>query len=99
MAAGPTHRKLVSVSTEAQLRAAIGSDVTIEITADIYLTSTISIYNKNNLVINGNGHKVDGQGVAQCFYISGSTSVVEVNDLTITNGYDVRSKHLVASRL
>eukprot|EP00613_Pedinella_sp_CCMP2098_P053209 CAMPEP_0171888228 /NCGR_PEP_ID=MMETSP0992-20121227/42894_1 /TAXON_ID=483369 /ORGANISM="non described non described, Strain CCMP2098" /LENGTH=376 /DNA_ID=CAMNT_0012515083 /DNA_START=244 /DNA_END=1371 /DNA_ORIENTATION=+ len=82
----------VSVSTESEFNAAIGTNIVIELTDDIILTATIDILPQytgqyTGLVINGNGKKVDGQTYRRCFYISNKAEV-SFNDLTITNGKD-----------
>ena len=84
-------RTTVVVTTASALLAAIASDVTIELGADIYLNSTIDINGQTNLKIDGKGFKVDGGGSVQCFNIQGTSTEVEIIDLTVTNGYGVSS--------
>jgi len=74
----------VKVSDEDNLHAAIRDSVTSELSTDIYLDRTLHIINIQNFAINGTGHKVDGQGATRCIYIS--RSVVDFNDLIVTNG-------------
>ena len=74
-----------SVSNEAELRAAIGSDTVITLLSDIYLTAPISIIGIVGLKIEGNNKKIDGQGACRCLYVYGSYDI-ELNDLTVTNG-------------
>ena len=82
-------RTAVIVATASALIAAIASDVTIELGADIYLTQTIFINGQTNLKIDGKGFKVDGGGPNGCFNIQGSSTEVEIENLTVTNGYSV----------
>jgi hypothetical protein len=60
--------------------------MTINLAADINLTSMIMITNINGLVINGNGFKIDGQSIVRCFSIAGASTNVTMNSLTISNG-------------
>ena len=60
--ARPVSRRMVTVTTQEELQAAIADDTTIEVAADIYLSSEIDIDGITGLVINGNGYKIDGQG-------------------------------------
>ena len=82
-------RTAVIVATASALIAAIASDVTIELGADIYLTQTIFINGQTNLKIDGKGFKVDGGGPNGCFNIQGSSTEVEIENLTVTNSYSV----------
>ena len=88
----------VTVSTQSALNAALASGTTIELAANINLTTTVDssyggsgvyISGKTGLVIDGMGvYKVDGQGSRRCFYIDGGSEVA-LQGLTITNGYVV----------
>ena len=80
----PLSRRTVTVSDQASLGTALSSDATIYLSADIYLTSTITIDGLTDLTINGNGFKVDGRGSVRCFYIV--TSEITINNLIITHG-------------
>jgi hypothetical protein len=82
----PAQRALATVNTAGALQVAIASGATIDIAADLLLTSSIAISGITDLVINGNGFKVDGQGSVRCFIIDGA-SAVTISDLIITNGY------------
>jgi hypothetical protein len=79
------------VSTEADLRDYLLSDYTIELQNNITLaaagstSSTFTISAKTNLVINGNGYTLRAQS-GRIFYIQ-SSSAVEMNDLTLENGW------------
>ena len=76
------------MATQAEFEAGIASDTTMEVTADIDLSSQIEIDGITGLVINGNGYKIDGQGSVRCMMIEGGSEVT-INELTVTNGYDV----------
>ena len=87
--ARPVSRRMVTVTTQEEFEAAVASDTTIEVAADIYLSSEIDIDGITGLVINGNGFKIDGQGyVTSCMWIEGGSEVT-MNQLTVTNGYVV----------
>ena len=53
--------RATTVSTQAQLTSALVTGNTVDLAADIYLSSTITITGLTSLVINGHGYKVDGQ--------------------------------------
>lgn len=79
----------LEVSTEAELVAGIASAATLDLVADIYLTSTVKIASVTGLVINGHGFKVDGQNNVRCFSIvghSGDPTEVTFNNLAIAHG-------------
>jgi len=82
-----TEAVAVSVSTEAGLHAAIVAGNTVELAADIDLSAPISIDGITGLVIDGNGHKIDGQGRVRCFYINNGAEV-KINKLKVTGGFD-----------
>eukprot|EP00615_Pteridomonas_danica_P016988 CAMPEP_0114377208 /NCGR_PEP_ID=MMETSP0102-20121206/857_1 /TAXON_ID=38822 ORGANISM="Pteridomonas danica, Strain PT" /NCGR_SAMPLE_ID=MMETSP0102 /ASSEMBLY_ACC=CAM_ASM_000212 /LENGTH=412 /DNA_ID=CAMNT_0001531735 /DNA_START=302 /DNA_END=1536 /DNA_ORIENTATION=+ len=81
-----------TVTTQDELQEAIMPNRTIELGADIYLTSTIVIINEPDrvlvgLVIDGKGvYSVDGGGSVRCFYVSGDVDMT-LQNLIITSGY------------
>ena len=90
--ARPVSRRMVTVTTQAEFVAAIADDTTIELAADIYLSSQINIDGITGLVINGNGFKIDARASSsdrrRCMYIDGGSQVT-MNKLTVTGGYVV----------
>ena len=88
--ARPVSRRMVTVTTQAEFVAAIADDTTIELAADIYLSSQIDIDGITGLVINGNGFKIDAGASSsdqrRCMYIDGGSQVT-MNQLTVTGGY------------
>jgi len=77
----------VSVSSQADLKSNLVSRTTIVLSADIFLTSIITINGQKDLVIDGQGlYKVDGQMLSGCFSIGGSSTSVTLTGLTIANG-------------
>lgn len=91
----------IQVSTQSQLSSAFiaaqsSPGTVIEIDDDIVLTSFVNVLSSNtglvidavtDLVINGNGHSISGQGNIRCVYIGSTASTsVTFNDLTISNG-------------
>lgn len=82
-----THAATVTVSTEANLKAALKSDTTVVLGADIALTAQLAISGLVNLVIDGASHALDGQGKVSIFSISGSSTVVSFRNLTVAHGY------------
>ena len=90
--ARPVSRRMVTVTTQAEFVAAIADDTTIELAADIYLSSQIDIDGITGLVINGNGFKIDAGASSsdqrRCIYIDGGSQVT-MNQLTVTGGYVV----------
>ena len=80
------------MATQAEFEAGIASDTTMEVTADIYLSSQIEIDGITGLVINGNGFKIDAGASSsdqrRCMYIDGGSQVT-MNQLTVTGGYVV----------
>jgi 5-keto 4-deoxyuronate isomerase len=88
-----TARTLISVSDEASFNAALASDVTIDVTANISVTSVITIGGLTGVNIDGNNYAVDGHGSVQCFYIDGGTEVT-FSSLVITRGYFSSVAHM-----
>ena len=90
--ARPVSRRMVTVTNQAEFVAAIADDTTIELAADIYLSSQIDIDGITGLVINGNGFKIDAGASSsnrrRCMYIDGGSQVT-MNQLTVTGGYVV----------
>lgn len=87
-----THRYLtssnVNVSTEIELKTQISiSNNIINMNNNIYLTSTCYIIGVYNMVLNGNGNIIDGSNSIQLFIIN--YAVIEMNDLSLSNGYSV----------
>ena len=81
--AAPAWAAGVNVSTAADLQNAVNTNGNvINITADITLTTTISI--NKSVTINGNNHSISGNDACRVFYITGA--IVEINDLTIKDG-------------
>ena len=80
------------MTTQEELQAAIADDTTIELAADIYLSSQIDIDGITGLVINGNGFKIDAGASSsdqrRCMYIDGGSQVT-MNQLSVTGGYIV----------
>lgn len=76
------------VTNEAGLTAALANGATIELAADILLTSTVTIDGLTNLVIDGKGFKIDGNNTVGCVAISNGATVA-LMDLTITRGSTV----------
>ena len=93
---------VVEVATQAELIAAIGSNVTISLTGNIILSDSTYITSSDTgivinstvkgLVINGNGFSIDGGDRMRCIYI-GDGVEVKIKSLAITRGRseDVRS--------
>ena len=86
----------VSAYSEADIASNLKSDTTIELQANVTLpagggtSSAFVISGVVNLVINGNGHSIrfasSSSSNGRFFYID-SYSDVEINDLTLENGY------------
>ena len=82
------------VSTEAEITSALTPGAILNVLGDIILTAPVRIIDKGNIVINGNGHALDGQGSVVCMVITHSgqsgwpyvTMAVTLNDLTLRNG-------------
>ena len=93
---------VVEVATQAELIAAIGSNVTISLTGNIILSDSTYIASSDTgivinstvkgLVINGNGFSIDGDDRMRCIYI-GDGAEVKIKSLAVTRGRsaDVRS--------
>ena len=85
----------VSANSQASLNSGIATNVTIVLTADIALTTTVTSYagieidGTLGLTIDGQGlYKVDGQNARRCIWITGSAEV-ELHGLIITKGNTV----------
>jgi hypothetical protein len=92
----------VTAMNQAAITSNLYSDTTINLGADILLTSTILIGSWTGLVIDGMGlFKVDGQGSVQCFKIDGpdvdGAIEVTLQNLIITNGFAVSFRSTVRS--
>mmetsp|Transcript_33466 Transcript_33466/g.39314 ORF Transcript_33466/g.39314 Transcript_33466/m.39314 type:complete len:156 (-) Transcript_33466:570-1037(-) len=84
------HQRVLNeqVSNEQEFQNAIASGVTIDISANILLNSSIKIYETSSLItINGHGFIIDGQNQTRCFLISGYDTDVLFNDIIISNGF------------
>ncbi len=75
---------VVTVTTEAQLAAALTAGSDIVLGADIALTSTIVIIS-TTVSLDGNGFTLSGQNAVSCVRIESST--VTIVDVTMTAGY------------
>jgi hypothetical protein len=84
-----------TATTEAEIRAALASNTRIHLSADVVLHDNTlaigdpSVGGQTGVVINGNGHTLDGNGTFRCILI-GPGSEVALNDLIITRGAPVR---------
>jgi len=84
----------VSANSQASLNSGIANGVTIILTADIALITTVTnagidIDGTSGLTIDGQGlYKVDGQNARRCMHVTGSAKV-ELQGLIITKGYVV----------
>ena len=86
---------VVEVATQAELIAAIGSNVTISLTGNIILSDSTYIAFSDTgivinstvkgLVINGNGFSIDGRHRMRCIYI-GDGAEVKIKSLAVTRG-------------
>ena len=97
---------MVEVTTQAEFIAAINDNVCISLKRNIDLTTNITVADAptgivipdatTGFIIDGNGFSLDGAGAMRCMYI-GKNAAVQINRLTITNGYTseypVWSKH------
>ncbi len=98
----PRHLAMMSpitVTTQAELVAAIAiantvTGKSINIANDITFTTFthnmntgVGINGATNLVINGGGHTISGDGMMRCFNIEGDSASVTFNDMTVTKGY------------
>mmetsp|Transcript_25960 Transcript_25960/g.33769 ORF Transcript_25960/g.33769 Transcript_25960/m.33769 type:complete len:169 (-) Transcript_25960:146-652(-) len=78
-------QSLVEVSYQTDISHNLKSYTTFEILNDLSLISTINISSLLSFIINGNSFTFDGRNTIQLFSIVNST--VQLNNLTITNGY------------
>ena len=76
---------------EEELKANIADDTTIDLAANINLTSSVKIVNTVGLLIEGNGFKVDGQHNGSCFAIHSGSKNIIFRNLTIMNGNTVKN--------
>jgi hypothetical protein len=90
----------ITVTTQAELVAAIATanivtGTNINVANDIAFTiftyfgsanTGVAIDGATNLVINGGGHTISGDGMMRCFYIGGNSASVTFNDMTVTKG-------------
>jgi hypothetical protein len=74
-----------TVSTQAELTAALANNARIELGADILLTSEVTINGLTGVVIDGKGFKIDGNNSVRCFNIQNGAEVA-LTHLTITRG-------------
>ena len=76
------------VSTQVAFEGNLYDNVYIHLENDIDLVASyddytaIAIVNMSNIVIDGNGHRIDGQNSSRCFYIM--NSAVHIFNLTVT---------------
>jgi predicted outer membrane repeat protein len=64
----------------------LGADIFLSASVDIASSGTgITIYNRDELVINGNGFSVDGQRSVRCFFVDTSAASITFNDVTMCN--------------
>lgn len=86
---------VVTVSTQSELIAAIATGNTINLSNDIYLTSSGIVANANTaiiirgvtgLILNGNGFKLGGENSVRCLYV-GDESEVSFLNLYITGQF------------
>jgi hypothetical protein len=75
------------VSSETQLKAAIRNDTLVELDQDIFLTSTLALFNVHGLEIKGNGFAISGDGTVRCIQVTGASTSVSIAELIVTNGY------------
>ena len=97
---------VVEVATQAELIAAIGSNVTISLTGNIILSDSTYIASSDTgivinskvkgLVINGNGFSIDGGDRMRCIYI-GDGAEVKIKSLAVTRGRSTSVRSIVPS--
>ena len=97
---------VVEVATQAELIAAIGSNVTISLTGNIILSDSTYIAFSDTgivinstvkgLVINGNGFSIDGGDRMRCIYI-GDGAEVKIKSLAVTRGRSTSVRSIVPS--
>ena len=95
---------VVEVATQAELIAAIGSNVTISLTENIILSDSTYIASSDTgivinstvkgLVINGNGFSIDGGDRMRCIYI-GEDAEVKIKGLAVTRGHSTSVRSIV----
>jgi len=84
---------LIEVDTQEYLAASVMPNRTVNLIADIYLSSTLYFLiglndGLDGFVIDGGGeYKLDGQGHFRCVFVVGSELKMALKDLTVTNGY------------
>src|SRR3981081_2563325 len=84
----------VSVSTEAELRAAFATDTSIDLQADIVLTDCTGggdvarLTGADPVTIDGHGHVIE-QTCPQRVFFQGGSGLLTVRNLTITGGHAV----------
>ena len=78
-------RLTTTVTNEAQLTAALANNATIELGANILITSKVTIGVLTGVFIDGKGFEIDGNNAVQCFLIYGAAEVT-LKDLIITRG-------------
>lgn len=84
--ASPRHLKLTTVvNTENELIHSAAVDGVIQLGSTIRLSETVKISERDSLTINGNSFAIDGNLSVRCLWIN--SSVVYLNELTITNCY------------
>lgn len=85
-----SHRWLATTTatTEEQLKNALASSVTIDLAANISLTSTVDINGVTDLIIDGKGFEIDGQNSVRCFLTQNGAKVA-LRNFTITKGSGV----------
>jgi hypothetical protein len=83
-------RRLTSVASWSEFSSAMVDYATIEVTANLFKTSSSSALSVVDLVVDGNNFVLDGGGgssssTRRCFYFSGSTTEVTIYDLVMEN--------------
>ena len=78
----------INVNTFSALSSAISNSAysEINIMGDITFTNSITV-NRGNLIINGNGHTLNGNDRYRIFYIDGGQSRVTLKNITFANGF------------
>ena len=78
----------INVNTFSALSSAISNSAysEINIMGDITFTNSITV-SRSNLIINGNGHTLNGNDRYRIFYIDGGQSRVTLKNITFTNGF------------
>lgn len=74
-----------SINTERELTYSAAFYNVVELGSSIQLSETMQISERNSLTINGNGFAIDENYIVRCLWIN--SSVVYLNDLTISRGY------------